>query len=96
MRVLCGLVDVSICRDFCESTTRILYPTSIKIPRPNISYFDDNWPIYRGLAASHKVHGDCHFLRRGPHLVGIQEQKETRKRCRCTNQESGKIFRAEA
>jgi hypothetical protein len=25
------------------------------------------------------VHGDCHFLRCGPHLGSIEEQKETRK-----------------
>jgi hypothetical protein len=80
MRVLCCLVDVSICRSFCESTTRILYPTSSKIPRPNISYFDDNWSIYRGLAVSHKVHGDCHCLRSGCRLGSIQEQQETRKK----------------
>src|SRR6266851_7737270 len=90
MRVLCCLVDVSICWSFCESTTRILYPTSIKIPRPNISYFDDNWSIYRRLAVIHKVHGDCHFsaqrLSPGQH----PEQKETMNRLWCRNENDKK------
>ena len=125
MRVLRGLVDVSICRGFCESTTRILYPTSIKFPRPNIFHFDDNWSIYRGLAASHTVHGVCHFLRCGPHPgsafknrkrpgrgagAGIRTTKKSytteqtfptiepnfQHYVRQADQESGKIFRAEA
>jgi hypothetical protein len=29
---------------------------------------------------SHKVHGDCHFLRSGCRLGSIQEQKQTRKK----------------
>ena len=93
MRVLRCLVDVSICRGFCESTTRILYPTGSKIPRPNISYLDDNWSIYRGLAASHNVRGDCHFLRCGCRPGSIQEHKKTMKSGWCANQNDKKILR---
>jgi hypothetical protein len=52
MRVLYGLVDVSICRKCCEPTTKILYPIGSKIPRPNISFADRNRSVYRGLGVT--------------------------------------------
>jgi hypothetical protein len=39
---------------------------------------------------SHKVQGDCHFLRSGCRLGSIQEQKVTRKKLGCTNQNEEK------
>ena len=69
MRVLYGLVDMSICRKCCESTTEILYPIGGKIPRPNIYFADGNRSVYKRLGVTTKCVPNCHFLRRGCRLA---------------------------